>query len=98
MKLKGINKLKIVLTLLLLVAVIQMTLIYFVPVDDYEGYIDAYDSLSYEQQKAVDTYFDRCPDEETQYDNMYSIIFACQWIILLGLGIVTFKLMDVKKI
>ena len=87
-------KLRFVITFLFVLMLFQIIIVLLIP-DNINEYIEAYDSLTYDEQSIVDKYVARLPVED---DNIYSLIGILNWMVLIGLGILTYKLWYVKEI
>ena len=91
---KGIMKLKIVITLLLLLMILSFIGSTIVTLTEENNAIDAYGSLSYDDQVAVEHFSDRLTD----YTNIYMVLGFMQIAVALGLFLLLFRLWDMKNI
>jgi len=91
---KGLTKLKLailVLLILMIIAIIGSTIFALREENDV---IDAYDSLSYDDQLAVG----RFSDKLTDYTNLYAVFGYMQYAVALGLFLLITKLWNMNKI
>jgi cytochrome c biogenesis protein ResB len=90
----GLTKLKLailILLVLMIIAIIGATITVTMEESDVA---DAYDSLSYDDQLAVE----RFSNKLTDYTNIYAIFGYMQYAVALGLFILITKLWNMKKI
>jgi len=90
----GIMKLKIVITLLLLLMIITFIGSTIVTLTEESDAIDAYESLSYDDQIAVGRFSDRLTD----YTNLYAVFGYMQIAVAFGLFLLLFRLWNMKNI
>ena len=91
---KGLTKLKLAilfLLLLMIIAIIGATLIVTMEENDA---VDAYESLSYDDQEAVG----RFSDKLTDYTNLYAVFGYMQYAVAIGLFVLITKLWNMNKI
>ena len=88
------QKLRIAVTILFLLSLMSLILVWTAP-DYTEEYIDAFDSLTYKEQEAVEKYISYFPVED---DSSYVIIGVLVYVNIIGLGILTYKLWNIKEI
>ena len=90
----GLTKLKIVLIVLLIFMIVAIIGAYiFVTIEENET-IDAYESLSYDDQEAVGRFSEKLPD----YTGIYTIFGFMQYAVAAGLFFLVAKLWNMKKI
>lgn len=91
---KGIVKLKIAITLLLLLMILSFIGSTIVALTEESDVIDAYESLSYDDKAAIEHFSDRLTD----YTNIYMIFGFIQYAVAFGLFLLLFRLWSMKSI
>ena len=90
----GMVKLRLAVVILLVLQ--GCAIIWSLAIPDQIGEIqEAYDSLSFEEQTAVDKFMENVPDEPTE---AYIVIGYLYWAVGIGLFILLSKIWNLKKI
>ena len=94
MKITGLVKLRVVVTILFIFSLTQLILVFAQP--DYTNeYYDAYNTLTYDEQRAVEKYSNNLPEEDPSFNILLGFIFYAN---IVGLGILSYKLWNIKEI
>ena len=91
---KGLKKLKLVILVLLIIMIIAIFGAIMIGTIEENQIADTYESLSYDDQLAVERFSNKLPD----YTNLYAVIGYMQYAVALGLFLIITKLWNMNKI